>query len=172
MRRRAVRCSSVWRRITNSWKKNKKKNSCEKWCPKFKATSIRIHFSAWWIIEHQPEQPWVLALFVTAFAWIKHCLACRAVCVAGIRHCVVTRYRSRYPSLRLLLLLRRRLPLHIWFRLPASLSLLAISLLPRCYILSFFFFFCLLVSLQRKTLKRQTHTPINATRSDWRCFSL
>lgn len=52
-------------------KKEGKKNSCEKWCPKFKATSIRIHFSAWWIIEQQPEQPWVLALFCDGFCMNK-----------------------------------------------------------------------------------------------------
>lgn len=68
--------------------KKKKKNSCEKWCPKFKATSIRIHFSAWWIIEQQPELPWVLALFCDGFCMnktlfgLQSCLRCRdtAVC--------------------------------------------------------------------------------------------
>jgi len=86
--RRVVGCSPVWRCITHSWKKKmkrgeKKKNSCEKWCPKFKATSIRIHFSAWWIIEQQPEQPWVLALFCDGFCMNKtlfgpqSCLRCR-----------------------------------------------------------------------------------------------
>lgn len=51
----------------------KKKNSCEKWCPKFKATSVRIHFSAWWIIEQQPEQPWSFALFLFFF-WNDFCM--------------------------------------------------------------------------------------------------
>lgn len=63
--------------------KQLKKNSCEKWCPKFKATSIRVHFSAWWIIEHQAEQPWVFALFCDGFCMnktlfgLQSCLRCR-----------------------------------------------------------------------------------------------
>lgn len=60
-----------------------KKNSCEKWCPKFKATSIRIHFSAWWIIEQHSEQPWVLTLSCDGFCMnktlfgLQSCLRCR-----------------------------------------------------------------------------------------------
>lgn len=79
--RRVVSCSSVWQHMT--CRKKNRKNSCDKWCPKFKATSIRIHSSAWWIIEQQPEQPWVLALFCDGFCMnktlfgLQSCLLCR-----------------------------------------------------------------------------------------------
>lgn len=83
----------------------KKKNSCEKWCPKFKATSIRIHFSAWWIIEQQPEQPWVLALFCDGFCMnktlfgLQSCLRCRDTALCSNMEIALGTFSLRLPLL-------------------------------------------------------------------------
>lgn len=146
MGRRVVRCSSVWRHITHGWKK---KNSCEKWCPKFKATSIRIHFSAWWIIEQQPEQPWVLALFCDGFCMnktlfgLQSCLCCRDTALCSNMEITLGTFLFGYPfwfSVLCPCISNSACLSHSVFNfyLPASLLLFALSLsLPSYYILSF-----------------------------------
>lgn len=127
----------------------KKKNSCEKWCPKFKGTSIRIHFSAWWIIEQQPEQPWVLALFCDGFCMnktlfgLQNCLRCRDTALCSnmkiALDIVLFGYSFWFSVLCPCISNSACVSLSVLnFDLPAWLSLFAISLsLPPYYILSF-----------------------------------